>query len=182
MDSVGQAAAFRNSRPDSLMSHLPRSSRAGGGQIAPVRPSMSLKLRPDDFIDPLQLLARTSTPEAAWSAPYEEIPTMICRLWRGWTIPENAARYEQLLRDTVIPEIEAKKIPGFRHIDVMRRSQPESVEFATIMWFDDLDAIKAFVGEDYARAHVPASARALLARFDERSIHYEVLERREQVG
>jgi hypothetical protein len=48
------------------------------------------------------------------------------------------------------------------------------------MWFDDLDAVKAFVGEDYEVAHVPERARAVLARFDDRSAHYEVIERRRQ--
>ena len=106
----------------------------------------------------------------------------ICRVWRGWTTHENAAEYEQLLRGTIVPGIEGRAIAGFRQIDVMRRPLADSVEFATIMWFDDVDAIKAFVGEDYEAAHVPASARAVLTRFDERAIHYEIVERREQDG
>jgi hypothetical protein len=44
------------------------------------------------------------------------------------------------------------------------------------MWFDSLDAVRQFVGEDHERAYVPAAARAVLARFDERSQHYEVRE------
>lgn len=105
---------------------------------------------------------------------------MICRLWRGWTIPENAAAYEKLVRGTVIRGIEARRIPGFRHIDLMRRPLGAEVEFATLMWFDDLDSVRAFVGEDYEVSHVPAEARAVLARFDPRASHYEVLDRLEQ--
>jgi len=105
---------------------------------------------------------------------------MICRLWRGWTTPDDAAAYQALLTDTIIPGIEARGIPGFRHIDMLRRPLGAEVEFATIMWFDSLDAIKAFVGEDAEVSHVPAAARAVLARFDERAVHYEVFDRREQ--
>lgn len=105
---------------------------------------------------------------------------MICRLWRGWATVENAAAYEELLRSTIIPGIEARGIVGFLHIDLMRRTIGEEVEFATIMWFDDLGAIEGFLGEDIEGAHVPASARAVLARFDERAIHYQVFDRREQ--
>ena len=47
---------------------------------------------------------------------------MICRLWRGWTAPENADEYERIVRPEVIPKIEARKIPGFRHVDLMRRA------------------------------------------------------------
>ncbi|HET6942055.1 MAG TPA: hypothetical protein VFH89_07835 [Sphingomicrobium sp.] len=105
---------------------------------------------------------------------------MICRLWCGWTTPENADAYERIVRSEVIPGIEARKIPGFRHIDLMKRNCGDEVEFQTLMWFDSLDSIKAFMGEDYSISHVPPTARAVLSRFDERAAHFEVLDRREQ--
>jgi heme-degrading monooxygenase HmoA len=108
--------------------------------------------------------------------------TMICRVWRGWTSPQNADAYESIVRGRVIPGIEAMGIDGFRHIDLLRRSGEQEVEFVTLMWFDDLDAVKRFTGEDYERSHVPSEARAVLARFDERAAHYEVLDRRPQRG
>src|SRR3954471_9146521 len=106
--------------------------------------------------------------------------SMICRLWRGRASPENADAYERIVRGEVIPAIEARHIPGFRHIDLMRRELGDEVEFQTLMWFDNLDAIKAFMGENYSVSHVPAAARAVLKRFDERAAHYEVIDRREQ--
>ena len=105
---------------------------------------------------------------------------MICRIWRGWTTPQNATAYEEIVRGEVIPGIEAREIPGFRTIELMRRSLEDGVEFATIMWFDDIDAVRTFVGEDYETAHVPQRARDVLARFDERSAHYEILDHRDQ--
>jgi heme-degrading monooxygenase HmoA len=108
--------------------------------------------------------------------------TMVCRLWRGWTSPQNADAYESIVRGRVIPGIEAMGIHGFRHIDLLRRSSEQEVEFVTLMWFDDLDAVKRFTGEDYERSHVPSEARGVLARFDERAAHYEVLDRRPQRG
>ena len=107
---------------------------------------------------------------------------MICRLWRGWATRENADAYERIVRGEVIPGIEARKIPGFRHIDLMRRELDDEVEFQTLMWFDSLDAIKAFMGEDYAVSHIVPAARAALKRFDERAAHFEVLDRRPQTG
>lgn len=105
---------------------------------------------------------------------------MICRLWRGWTSLANAAAYEAVVRGEVIPGIEARAIPGFLHIDLMRLDLGEEVEFQTLMWFDSLDSIRAFMGEDYAASHVPAAARAVLSRFDDRAAHYEVIDRRPQ--
>ena len=105
---------------------------------------------------------------------------MICRLWRGWTTPDNADAYQRIVHSEVIPGIEARCIPGFRQIDLMKRDLGNEVEFQTLMWFDSLDAIKAFIGEDYTVSHVPQQARAVLKRFDEHAAHYEVIDRREQ--
>jgi antibiotic biosynthesis monooxygenase (ABM) superfamily enzyme len=107
---------------------------------------------------------------------------VICRLWRGWTSPENASAYEAVVRGEVIPGIEARRIPGFRSIDLLRRDAGDEVEFVTLMWFDDLAAVEAFMGEDYEVAHVPEPAQAVLSRFDRRSAHFEVLDHREQTG
>lgn len=101
---------------------------------------------------------------------------MICRVWRGWRTNENAAAYERIVRGEVIPGVEARRIAGFRHIDLMKRELGDEIEFQTLMWFDSLDAIKAFMGEDYAVSHVPDAARAVLKRFDERAAHYEVID------
>ena len=106
----------------------------------------------------------------------------VCRQWRGWTTPESADAYERVVRGEVISQIEARRIPGFRHIDLMRRDLGDEVEFQTLMWFDSLDAIKAFMGEDYTASHVPDAALAVLKRFDERAAHFEVLDRRPQTG
>jgi heme-degrading monooxygenase HmoA len=105
---------------------------------------------------------------------------MICRLWRGWTTKNNADAYERIVLGEVIPGIEARRIPGFRSIDLVRRERDDDVEFVTFMWCDSLDSVKAFMGEDYEVAHVPPEAQAVLSDFDKRSAHYEVLERRQQ--
>jgi heme-degrading monooxygenase HmoA len=105
---------------------------------------------------------------------------VICRVWRGWTTKDNAGAYEAIVRGEVIPGIEARRIPGFRAIDLIRRERDHDVEFVTLMWFDTLDSVKGFMGEDYEQAHVPLRAQAVLSNFDTRSAHYEVLDRREQ--
>ncbi len=103
---------------------------------------------------------------------------MIKRIWRGWTTRDNAAKYEEILRTHVFPGIEAKKIPGYRRIELLRMDHEFEVEFMTIMTFDSLENIIAFQGADYARAYVPDAARAVLSRWDETSAHYEVREER----
>jgi antibiotic biosynthesis monooxygenase (ABM) superfamily enzyme len=103
---------------------------------------------------------------------------MIARLWHGWTTPDNADAYEGLLKTQIFPGILARKIAGFRKIELLRRSAGVEVEFITLMWFDSMEAVRAFAGADYETAVVPAAARAVLSRFDARSQHYEVREGR----
>jgi len=103
---------------------------------------------------------------------------MICRVWHGWTTRENADPYEDLLRHEIFTGIVDRHIAGFRGIELLRREVAEGVEFVTIMHFDSLDAVREFAGADHEVAVVPPAARALLARFDPRSAHYTVVERR----
>jgi len=50
---------------------------------------------------------------------------------------------------------------------------------STLTMFDSMDAVRAFAGDNYAVAVVPAEARKLLSRFDARSEHYETILRLE---
>ena len=102
---------------------------------------------------------------------------MISRIWHGWTTPANADAYEATLRHEVFTGIDDRAIPGYRGIHLLRRELGDEVEFVTIMWFDSMEAVVAFAGEDYEKAVVPPKPRTLLARFDERSQHYRVVER-----
>ena len=99
---------------------------------------------------------------------------MISRVWHGWTTPENADAYEGLLKSEIFQDIQSRQIAGYCGIHLLRRSLGDEVEFITIMWFESIEAVRAFAGEDHEVAVIPPRARALLSRFDARSQHYEV--------
>ena len=100
---------------------------------------------------------------------------MISRVWHGWTTPGNARAYERLLREEILPGIAAKRLPGYHGAHLLRREVGHEVEFMTVLWFDSLAGVRALAGEDYETAYVPPEARAVLARFDARSAHYETV-------
>lgn len=102
---------------------------------------------------------------------------MIGRIWHGYTTPENAEPYEDLLREEIFLGIRDRHIPGFHEIQLFRRQLEDEVEFITVMWFDSIESVQAFAGEDHEAAVVPPKARLVLKRFDARSQHYEVRER-----
>lgn len=99
---------------------------------------------------------------------------MIARIWHGITSIENADVYEKLLKEEIFPEIKAKNILGYKGVEVLRRNLEGEVEFTTILWFENIEAVKTFVGEDYETVYVPEKARNVLLRFDQRTIHAEL--------
>ncbi|HLN79753.1 MAG TPA: antibiotic biosynthesis monooxygenase [Thermoanaerobaculia bacterium] len=100
---------------------------------------------------------------------------MISRIWHGQTSRENAAAYEELLKGEILPGIASRRIRGLQGAHLLRRDFAEGVEFVTILWFESLDAVREFAGEDYEAAVVPEKARRLLTRFDARAAHYDTL-------
>lgn len=99
----------------------------------------------------------------------------VARLWRGWTTPDMADAYERLLRETILPGIQARLPDGYHGAWLLRRDAGEEVEFATLLLFRDLATVRRFAGDDHEAAVVPDTARRLLRRFDERAAHFETL-------
>jgi heme-degrading monooxygenase HmoA len=97
---------------------------------------------------------------------------MIARHWRGWTRRSDADAYEQLLREKVLPEL--RKIAGYGGAYVLRNDDRDEVEFVVVNFFESLDAVRAFAGEDFAVAVFEPEARLLLSRFEPTATHYDV--------
>ena len=99
---------------------------------------------------------------------------MIARIWHGYTSKQNADIYENLLKEGIFPGIEKKNVKGYKGIQLLRRDLEIEVEFTTIMWFNNIESVKQFAGDNYEMAYVPAKAREVLARFDATSVHCEL--------
>jgi heme-degrading monooxygenase HmoA len=97
---------------------------------------------------------------------------MIARHWRGWTEFQNAAAYESLLSNKVLPSL--KEVQGYRGGYVLRSDGPLEVEFVVVNLFDSLDAVKQFAGPDYTVAVFEPEARRLLSKVEPIAMHYEV--------
>ena len=100
---------------------------------------------------------------------------MIARIWHGYTTKENANAYTNLLKDEIFEGIADKKMIGFKGIQLLNRELENEIEFTTIMWFDNIENVKQFMGEDYETAYVLPQAQKLLKRYDKVSAHCELL-------
>jgi antibiotic biosynthesis monooxygenase (ABM) superfamily enzyme len=98
---------------------------------------------------------------------------MIARVWHGYTKPEHANAYEAMLKPELLPEI--SKFAGYRGSYLLRRESGDEIEFATILLWDSIDAIRAVAGPDYETAVIPEERRKYLSRFDAKSAHYEIV-------
>jgi len=97
---------------------------------------------------------------------------MIARLWKGWTETRNADAYETLLKTKVLPDLE--RLKGYRGGYILRSDGADEVEFVVLNFFDSVDAIRSFAGEDYAIPVFEPEARLLLSRVEPIARHYEV--------
>jgi heme-degrading monooxygenase HmoA len=88
---------------------------------------------------------------------------MIARTWRGWTRRDDADAYVEYLERTGMKEYRAT--PGNRGAWIMRRDDGDRTEFVTLTFWDSLDAVKGFAGEEVERAvFYPEDDRFLVDR------------------
>ncbi len=97
---------------------------------------------------------------------------MIMRIFQVITHPGKEAEFAEFFHRTAIPMMRATKgvisvIPGTARSDSPR-------DFSLVMVWENLEALKAFVGEDYDSPHIDPSEEGLV-QF--RSIkHYDFVE------
>lgn len=98
---------------------------------------------------------------------------MIARVWRGWAPAATAGEYQRHCESEVAGHL--RQVAGFRGARLLRRDEGEEVKFTSITFFDGMDDVRAFAGEDPERAVVEDAARRVLSRWDERVTHHEVV-------
>jgi heme-degrading monooxygenase HmoA len=101
--------------------------------------------------------------------------SLICRMWHGWTAAENAHGYDLYLRDELFPRLQRELAQhGYRGFHVLRRKDGNEEEFVTMVWFQSLESVRAFAGNDFETPVISAKARSLLSRYANRVSHFEL--------
>ena len=99
---------------------------------------------------------------------------MVARTWRGWTRTEDAAEYAAYIAETGLRAY--RETAGNRGAWIMQRDEDGRTEFVTLSFWDSLEAIRAFAGDDLERAvYYPEDDRFLVDRED-RVKHWELEE------
>jgi heme-degrading monooxygenase HmoA len=96
-------------------------------------------------------------------------------MWRGWTAPNNADAYERYLTSELLPQLERSlRDRGYRGYHLLRTTRDAETEFVTMLWFENLEAVKSFAGEDFETPVISSRAKSLLARYAARCEHYHL--------
>ena len=100
---------------------------------------------------------------------------MVCRVWRGWTTVDHAQSYDDYLQTELFPRLDRElRTHGYRGYQLLRLARDEEVEFMTVLWFESIENVRAFAGENYETPVISEKARSLLARFADRADHYQM--------
>jgi len=99
---------------------------------------------------------------------------MVCRVWRGWTTVGHAQLYDDYLQKELFPHLDRElRSHGYRGYQLLRLIRGEEVEFMTMLWFDSIEDVRSFAGENYETPVISEKARSLLAHFADRADHYQ---------
>jgi heme-degrading monooxygenase HmoA len=88
---------------------------------------------------------------------------VIARIWRGWTRRQDADDYLAYVRETGLEAYRAT--PGNQGAWALQRDDGDRTEIVTLSFWESLDAIRAFAGDDVERAvFYPEDDRFLVDR------------------
>ena len=97
---------------------------------------------------------------------------MIMRIFQVQTQPGKEAEFSRFFHEVAIPLM--KSTEGLVDVFPGHARSESPREFSMVLLWRDLDALKAFVGEDYTDAHIAPEEAELVAH--RRIAHYDLIE------
>ncbi|RLD80052.1 MAG: antibiotic biosynthesis monooxygenase [Bacteroidetes bacterium] len=97
---------------------------------------------------------------------------MIARIWHGKTRIEDFEEYAEFMKLKAIPDYQ--KTNGFVKLIFLRNTNGNVGYFKLITFWENLEVIKNFAGEDFEKAKYYPEDEHYLLEFEEKVTHYEV--------
>ncbi|MGA9533248.1 MAG: hypothetical protein WBR18_11075 [Anaerolineales bacterium] len=97
---------------------------------------------------------------------------MIARIWHGVTPVDKADEYLRFTRAKAIPDYQS--VPGNQGAFVLRRLEGDKAHFLTLSFWDSLESIKGFAGNNLEEAKYYAEDSDFLEEFEPTVQHYEL--------
>jgi heme-degrading monooxygenase HmoA len=97
---------------------------------------------------------------------------MIARMWHGRVPTAKAKAYREFVNGRAIPDY--RSVKGNLSVHILERAEGDITHFITLTFWEDLEAIKGFAGEDVEVAKYYEEDRDYLLEFEKHVVHYEV--------
>jgi len=97
---------------------------------------------------------------------------MIARIWNGTTNVKDFEAYSEFMLSRAIPDYE--KTQGFIRLTFLRRVEGEIGHFKLITYWESLDVIKNFAGNDILVPKYYPEDKIYLLNFEQKVTHFEV--------
>ena len=98
---------------------------------------------------------------------------MIVRMWHGRVKTEKAAAYRAFLNERAIPDY--RSVAGNISVHILERQEGEITHFITMTFWESMEAIRGFAGEEVEKAKYYPEDQDFLLEFEPRVVHYEVV-------
>jgi len=96
---------------------------------------------------------------------------MIVRIWHGRTKANDAEPYRQFVIETGIKDYRSTK--GNLGAQIWQRKEGDITHIWTVSWWQDMEAIKAFAGENISQAKYYEEDKKYLLDFEQEVMHCE---------
>lgn len=98
---------------------------------------------------------------------------MIVRMWHGRVPSSKSHAYRAFLNERAIPDYQS--VEGNISVFILEREEGEVTHFITMTYWENLDVIKSFAGDDSELAKYYPEDKDYLLEFETRVVHYEIV-------
>ena len=98
---------------------------------------------------------------------------MIVRMWHGRVPTKKADAYREFTNGRAIPDYRSTE--GNISVHVLERQEGDVTHFMTLTFWESLEAIKEFAGEDVEAAKYNPEDKDFLLEFEPTVVHYQVV-------
>ena len=100
---------------------------------------------------------------------------MVVRMWHGRVKTEKAAAYRAFLNERAIPDY--RSVAGNISVHILERQEGEITHFITMTFWESMETIRGFAGEEVEKAKYYPEDQDFLLEFEPAVVHYEVVGR-----
>lgn len=98
---------------------------------------------------------------------------MIVRMWHGRVPTSKAEAYAKFTNGRAIPDY--RSVKGNISVHILQRREGDITHFITLTFWEDLESIKGFAGENVEVAKYYPEDKDFLLEFEPTVVHYEVV-------